>query len=94
MASVRSIKRDIDYLIQEVISDSYLTIYFHPEKKNDVVKIMENTVTLRNNLVHRASHVAEKNNRRLVKKHYRQLRLDMIAGIDSLFNQISDICKK
>ena len=30
MASVRMIKKDIDYLVEEVLSDCYLTIYYDP----------------------------------------------------------------
>ena len=93
MASIRSIKKDIDYLVSEVISDSYLTIYFHPEKKEQAVKVMEEAVTLRNNLVSRANNPAEKNNQHLVRRHYGKLRSDLLEGVDSLFNKLSEICK-
>jgi len=93
MASIRSIKRDIDYLVSEVVSDSYLTIWFHPEKKEQAIKVMEDAVALRNELVERANNPAEKNNPHLVKRHYSQLRRDLLDGVDNLFKTISEICK-
>lgn len=93
MASLRMLKKDIDYLVEEVLADCYLTIYFHPKKKDDVVKIMEETVGLRNSLFQKANTPAEKKNKSLVKKHYAQIRRDMFTGIDGLFQKLSAISK-
>ena len=93
MASIRSIKKDIDYLVSEVVSDSYLTIYFHPDKKDDVLKIMEEAVALRNDLIAKANNPVEKNNPHLVKRHYDQLRRDLLGGVDNLFKKISEVSK-
>ena len=93
MASIRSIKKDIDYLVSEVVSDGYLTIWFHPEKKNEALKVMEEAVALRNDLVARANNPVEKNNPHLVKRHYDQLRRDLLGGVDDLFKKVSEICK-
>ena len=48
MASVRKLKKDIDYLVEEVLADCFLTIYFKPEKKDNVVKLMQEAVDVRN----------------------------------------------
>lgn len=93
MASVKSIKKDIDYLVEEVVTDCYLALYFHPDKKDDIVKIMEEAVDLRNELFSRANNPAEKHNKSLVKKHYAQLRRDMFSGIDGMFSRLSDLSK-
>ncbi|MCD7969199.1 MAG: hypothetical protein LUF87_02470 [Alistipes sp.] len=93
MASLRKLKRDIDFLIEEVVSDSYLTIYFHPDKKEQGVDIIHKAVGLRNDLFQRANNPVEKNNPHLVRKHYRQIRLDMLKGIDGLFNELSEANK-
>ena len=93
MASIRMIKKDIDYLIQEVISDSYFTIYFHPDKKDEAVKVMEEAVAFRNDLYDKANNPVEKNNPHLVKRHYAQLRRDLLSGVDGLFQKISTLCK-
>ncbi len=93
MASLRKLKRDIDFLVEEIVSDSYLTMYFHPDKKDQAVDIIQKAVELRNDLFQRANNPVEKNNPHLVRKHYRQIRLDMLHGVDDLFNQLSTVNK-
>lgn len=93
MASLRMLKKDIDYLVEEILADCYLTAYFRPEKKDKAIEIMTKAVDVRNELFHRANHPAEKNNKRLVKKHYNQLRLDMFQSIDQLFEELSSVNK-
>ena len=93
MASIRSIKKDIDYLVSEVISDCYLTIYFHPEKKQEVVSVMEEAVELRNSLFAQVK-PKEKHNPSLVKKHYAQMRRDLMTKVDGLFVKLSGISSK
>ncbi|MCD8173319.1 MAG: hypothetical protein LUD76_07675 [Alistipes sp.] len=91
MASLRKLKRDVDYVVTEILSDCYLTIEFHPEKKDEVVAIMEKAVQLRNNLFQRANNPVEKNNASLVRKHYRQVWLDLFNEADELFSSLSAI---
>ncbi|MDR0907454.1 MAG: hypothetical protein LBM63_02415 [Rikenellaceae bacterium] len=93
MSSLRMLKKDIDYLVDEVVTDAYLSLYFHPERRDEIVKIMEDTVALRNTLIDSANHPVEKHNASLVRKHYSQLRRDMFSGIDSLFVRLSETSK-
>ena len=79
MASLRGIKNDIDYLVSEVISDCYMALYFNDQSKREMIQ--------------RANHPADKQNKSLVKKHYAQMRRDMMTRIDALFGKLSDICK-
>ena len=94
MASLRGLKKDIDYLVEEVLADCYLTIYFHPEKKEKVVEVMRKAVDARNSLVERANRPAEKNNPSLVRKHYSQLRRDLFENVEGLFTELSSVNKK
>ncbi len=94
MASVRMIKKDIDYLVGEVVSDCYLTIYFHPEKKDDVVALIHYTVDFRNKLFAAVNNPVEKNNPSLVKKHYAAIRRELMQNVDDIFAKLSAICKK
>ncbi len=84
------LKKDIDYLVDEVVTDAYLSLYFHPERKDDIVKIIQDTIDLRNSLFEKANSPAEKKNKSLVRKHYAQVRREMFDGIDGLFVRLSD----
>ncbi|MDR2912961.1 MAG: hypothetical protein LBV38_06715 [Alistipes sp.] len=93
MASLRMLKRDINYLMDEVVTDSYLSLYFHPEHKDAIVGVIRDAVELRNSLYDRANRPAEKKSRSLVRKHYAAVRRDMFDGIDSLFVRLSEVGK-
>lgn len=93
MASLRTIKKDVDYLVNEVVGDCYMSLYFNRNRNQaDVVTIMEEAVDLRNDLFQKINNPAEKHNKRLVKKHYAQIRKELLDGIDSLFEKLSGIC--
>lgn len=93
MASLRVLKKDIDYLVNEVISDCYISTYFHPDRKDDIIAVIEEAVALRNDLFTRANNPAEKHNKSLVKKHFAFLRTEMFAKIDELFGKLSELNK-
>lgn len=93
MASIRLIKKDIDYLVEEILSDCYLSVYFHPKSKEEIVTVMQDAVDMRNDLFTRVNNPAEKHNPSLVKKHYAQIRRDMFKQVDDLFVKLSSLCK-
>lgn len=94
MASLRCIKKDINYLVNEVVSDCYTALYFKDQsKREDIIAIMEEAVDFRNQMIDRANHPAEKKSKSLVRKHYQQMRRDMMRQIDALFEKLSAICK-
>lgn len=91
MASLRRIKKDIEYLVNEVIYDCYVALYFNQEKKDEIFGVVEDAVALRNELVEMANHPAEKHNKSLVKKHYAFVRNELMERIDGLFGKLSDV---
>ena len=93
MASRRYLKKQIDYLVGEVIGDAQLCLYFNSDKKREeIIGVMEEAVVLRNDLFARIK-PEEKNNPSLVRKHYAAVRNDMMVGVDGLFEKLSNICK-
>ena len=68
MASLRTIKKDIDFLVSEVISDCWVFMYINPEEKTDeAVSIINDAVVLRNELFERVNSKEIES----PKKHYR-----------------------
>ena len=94
MANLKTLKKDIDYLVEEVLADCYLAIFFHPEKKDQVLAIIQKAVDLRNELFHKANNPPEKHNVRLNRKHYGQIRRETLQTIDKLFGELSAISKE
>ncbi len=90
MATLRGIKKDINYLTGEVVSDCFTFMYLYPEKKQeDALKIINNTVDLRNNLIDRVNTKPEGK----TKPHYNAIFQDLLKGVDEQFKLISELTK-
>jgi hypothetical protein len=95
MASVKNLKRDIDNLIFEVISDCFIYTGLHPDNKaEDVSEIVADAVGLRNDLIYRANNPDDKDNPKNVRKHYQAIKTDLLAGVDGLCDRLSALSKK
>lgn len=94
MASRRELKKDINYLTYEVISDCYTYMILNSGKNEDqVLSIITDTVETRNDLIHRVNNQEEKGNRKAVKLHYRGIFDDLLGKIDNSFERLSKLTK-
>jgi hypothetical protein len=95
MASVRNLKKDIDYLIFEVISDSFAHSGLHPDDQpEEVSAIINDAVIFRNELIARVNNPDGKDNPKIVKAYYKSVEKDLLAGVDKLFDRLSSLSKK
>jgi hypothetical protein len=92
MASVRELKKDIDYLVFEVISDCFVYSGMHPEHKSEEVStIISDAVEFRNDLIARVNNPDGKDNPKIVKAYYKTVEKDLLTGVDKLFTRLSDL---
>jgi len=95
MANLRDLKKDIDYLVYEVISDCFTVMTVKPDDRlDDLSVIVADAVNLRNDLFARAKHPDGKDNPKLVKAHYNKVREDLMKGVDGLFERLSKLTKQ
>jgi hypothetical protein len=95
MASVRELKKDIDYLVYEVISDCFVYSGVHPDSKSDELsEIISDAVTFRNDLIARVNNPDGKDNPKIVKGYYKSVEKDLKTGVDKLFTRLSSLSKK
>lgn len=95
MASIRVLKKDIDYLVYEVISDCFVFSGLHPEVKADEVSaIITDAVDFRNDLIARVNNPDGKDNPKIVKAYYKTVEKDLLTGVDKLFSRLSEMTKK
>lgn len=94
MAKLRNLKKDVDYLVSEVLSDCYTFAYLYPEKKENAMTIINSAIEFRNQIFERANKPDGKADKKLVRNHYKNINKDMLTGIDNLFKQISELSKK
>lgn len=94
MASVKNLKKDIDFLFFEFISDCFLFTSIHTgEKRNEVQNLIEEAVSMRNEFIDRVNHPDGKDNPALVKAYYTSLSKELMEKVDSYFEKLSDISK-
>ncbi|OFY39269.1 MAG: hypothetical protein A2X18_04425 [Bacteroidetes bacterium GWF2_40_14] len=90
MANLRVVKKDIDFLLAQVISDCWTFIYINPTKQSEAaIEIMNDAIELRNSLYTRVNHP----DRKSLKDSYKAVNIDLLKGVDALFVRISELTK-
>jgi hypothetical protein len=95
MASIRQLKKDIDNQVFVIISDCLLFLGLHPDNKSEEISdIIEEAVSLRNDLFARINNPDGKDNPSVVKKYYASIKSDLAEGSDKLCQRLSTVSKK
>jgi len=94
MASIRNLKKDIDYLVFEVVSDCFTYAGVHPGKHTDELSdIVEEAVELRNDLIARVNNPEGEKTPAVIKANLLSVRKDLFEGVDKLFGRLSEATK-
>jgi len=95
MASIRGLKKEIDSLVFEVISDCFVYSGIHPDNSSDeLTAIISDAVEFRNELIARINHPDGKDNPKIVKAYYKSVEKDLNSGVDKFFKRLSSLTKK
>lgn len=95
MANKREIKKDVDYLVGEVISDCYTYLMIHGEKNRDnVIEIIGSIVEKRNNFISRVNNPDKSFDSKQIKSHYKAINADLLAAVDDSFSKLSNLSAK
>lgn len=92
MASIRRLKKDIDYLTFAVIDDSLNCLAFG-KSTDDISSVVEDIINSRNVLRQRvnAGKAVAKAER---KAYYRGVRKDVMVAVDGAFSKLSEAVKQ
>ncbi len=89
MTSRRRLKKEIDYVVSDLILDciTYTSLY---KKPNDAaaMEIVQGTLILRNELRDLANHPERKNVSETVKSHYNNIEKTLIGGVDEGYSNL------
>ena len=89
MASRKESKKDIEFVVAEMISDclNYLHLY-KGKNEEEVLGMIEELLALRDELIARINHIDGKDNPALVKAHFKKIYTDLsektLQGADKL----------
>ena len=94
MASIRELKKDIDYLFFEFISDCFMFTSLHEgQKRIEVQNLIEEAVGMRNEFIEKVNNPTGKDNPKLVNAYYSGLRKELLEKVDGYFEKLSSISK-
>ena len=84
MASIKHLKKSINNLTFELISECYVYKHFHKSEKTNkkVDKIIEDIVAKRNELIVKANHPENKDDLKAVKKHYKNVKIELASMLN------------
>ena len=86
MASIRDLKSDVKYLVSEIVSDCSNVIILHPEKKDDVLNLIEKALDILDSSLDKINKGDKKD-----KAYFNSIKNEAIAAADAIYNQLRDI---
>lgn len=90
MANLRSFKKDVIFLVNEVISDCWVFMYLNRDKNvEEANKIVADAVELGDNIFEQINHYPKED----AKKHFKALNQKLLEGVDALFVRLSGLTK-
>ena len=90
MANLRTFKKDVIFLVNEVISDCWVFMYLNRDKNVDEAnKIVADAVELGDNIFEQINHYPKED----AKKHFKALNQKLLEGVDALFVRLSGLSK-
>jgi hypothetical protein len=93
MASIRRLKKEIEFLSSQVIGDSIDFIQTFNGKELEAMAVIDEIVALHNNTVDKINNPDGKDNQKLVKEFYRQLKKQYIEGINESYQRLESLIK-
>ncbi len=94
MASVRKLKKDIQFLTAEGINDCINMVDDQDKDKNSsILDVIKEIVANHNKIMERVGHPDGKDNPKLIKNFFRQLRADYILGLDGSYKKLESLVK-
>ena len=95
MTSRRRLKKEIDYVVSDLILDSitYTNLFQKPEDK-EALQIVQDTLVLRNKLRDEANHPENKGKSGTVKSYYDSIAKSLIVGVDEGYGKLGKLVNK
>ncbi len=92
MASIRRLKKDIDYLTFAVVDDC-LNCLAYGKDTDDISEIVQGVIDSRNDMRRRVN-IGRNLPKEGKKAHYKAIYKDLMISVDGSFSKLSDLVKK
>lgn len=88
MAKIRDLKNEVNYLTFEIIADCNTYMALHPENKDKTIKLVNEAVELRNNLIHKINHPEKSSS-----LYFKEVKKELVDGADKIFEKLRKLIK-
>lgn len=94
MASRRALKKDINYLYSELLTECFKLSIISPKENHDKIEVLFNKIFLSSNdFIIRAGKPDGKDNPKLVKAYYKKLGQDLLNDVMGISKELEDLDK-
>ncbi len=95
MTSRRRLKKEIDYVVSDLVLDcfTYINLYQKPNDE-ETLQIVQETMTLRNFLREKANHPEKKGVSEKSKSYYDNIAKTLLEGVDTGYKKLGDLVNK
>jgi hypothetical protein len=92
MTSRRRLKKEIDYVVSDLILDciTYTNLYQKPND-SEAMEIVQGTLIMRNELRDLANHPEKRDETESVKSHYDNIAKTLIGGVDEGYGKLGKL---
>ena len=92
MASIKNLKKDINYLVDEVIGICLLHQYTRgPEKHEELEKLINEMVEYRDALINKVNNPEISEGKKKLKAYYRALLDELLEKVNNAFDKIKTV---
>jgi hypothetical protein len=85
MASIRKLKKEVNYLAYELLTEVFAYKHFHPEmKEQEFDKVIKEIVKSRNDIITRINHPKESKDPENLNNHFQKVKGDMLSMVKVL----------
>jgi hypothetical protein len=92
MTSRRRLKKEIDYVVSDLVIDcfTYTNLYQKPDDK-EALEIVQGTLMLRNELRDLTNHPEKRNEGETIKSFYDNIAATLIGGVDEGYGKLGQM---
>ena len=92
MRNLRTIKKDVEFLVAELVDDCFIYLELNGEEKMEKVgEIIGEALDLQDDTMDKINHRPEEEK---ASKYYNAVTKEFLESIDTLYEKLSDLSKK
>ena len=93
MASIRQLKKEIEFISSQMIGDCIDFVQTFNGREMEAMAVIDEIVVLHNTTVDKINNPDGKDNPKLVRAFYQQLKKEYVAGVNEAYKRLESLVK-